>query len=138
MGSPVHLTHSIDSNCCTITDDFTFHNPLYFFNIYLIFCQNKLSGLCFLSSPSLSKQSQTLCHKHTIMIRHCFVQCPVNVSSLPAYHGDFHSLDTSRPAIHPDLGNEVNFCLETREFVCCRPDPVPPEHADSPAAEYGH
>lgn len=37
---------------------------------------------------------------HTIMIRHCFAQRPVNVNTLPGYVIlIFHSLETSRPAI---------------------------------------
>lgn len=112
MGSLARLTHN-NLNHRTLTDDgwtclrfyelHAFHNPLlafFFFYIYLIFCQNKLFGLCFLGSPSLSKQSQTHCHKHIIMIRHCFVQCPVKVSSLPAHAMVIFTVWRHRPFLH--------------------------------------
>lgn len=52
---------------------------------HLWVCQSKLSGPCFPANSNLSKQSQTDCHAHTIMIRHCFTECPININTLSEY-----------------------------------------------------
>lgn len=67
---------------------------------YLRFCQSNLPGLFFPASSSFNKQSQIHCHTvHTVLIRHCLAQQPLNVNTRAYVILIFHSLETSRPAI---------------------------------------
>lgn len=89
-----------------------------FVSITLPFKTNFQLGVSLPATATVNNHKH--CHIHTVMIRHCFVQHPVNVSNLPALAMVIFTVWRHPDGLPSWLGCETNTCLGTREAVCCR------------------